>query len=105
MSYTDENKSRNPTIKILPGHIAAVRIRCGKPNCRCTRGHKHVAHYLVSYHSGARFRRYVRRDQLAEVLAACEAHRELQSQLRAGRAEYKELLAQTRNLAKLLAGE
>jgi hypothetical protein len=48
-------------------------------------------------------RKYVRRDQLAEVLAACEAHRELQAQLRAGRAEYKESLAQTRKLIKLLS--
>lgn len=45
---------------------------------------------------------YVRRDQLAEVLAACEAHQNLQAQLRAGRAEYKQLLAQTRRLVKLL---
>jgi hypothetical protein len=47
----------------------------------------------------------VRRDQLAEVLAACEAHRVLQAQLRAGRAEYKQLLAETLKLAKLLGSE
>ena len=58
---------------MLLNHVATVRIRCGKANCRCTRESKHVAHYLVSYHSGVRSRKYVRRDQLAEVLAACHS--------------------------------
>jgi allophanate hydrolase subunit 1 len=59
----------------------------------------------VTYDGGVRFRRYVRRDEIADVREACEAHRQLQVQLRAGRAEYKELLAQTRKLVKLLASE
>jgi hypothetical protein len=105
MRHNDENKYENAAIKMLPGFVATVPIRCGKPNCRCTRGDPHVAHYHVSYHSGIRVRKYVRRDQLPEVLAACEAHRNLQAQLRAGRAEYKQLLAQTRNLAKLISSE
>jgi len=90
---------------MLAGYIASVRVRCGKSNCRCTRGTRHVAYYHVSYSDGLRSRKYVRRDQLAEVLAACEAHRVLQAQLRAGRAEYKQLLAETRKLAKLLGSE
>jgi hypothetical protein len=98
-------KSENPAIKILPGFVTKVRVRCGKPTCRCSRGQQHTAFYHVSYSAGVRSRKYVRRDQLAEVLAACEAHRLLQAQLRAGRAEYKQLLAQTRNLAKLIGGE
>ena len=105
MPHSRENKDENPAIKMLPGHVAAVRIRCGKSNCRCTRGHRHVAHYLVTYCDGLRFRRYVRHDEVAEIRAACEAHRDLQAQLRAGRAQYKESLAQTRKLAKLLASE
>ncbi len=102
MPHTEKNKTQNSAIKILPGFVATVRIRCGKSNCRCERGDRHVAHYRVTYCDGVRSRRYVRRDQLAEVLAACEAHRELQAQLRAGRTEYKELLAQTREFIKLL---
>src|SRR5688500_14210786 len=100
-----KTENENSAIKMLPGFIASVRIRCGKANCRCSRGARHLAYYHVTYSKGFRFRKYVRRDQLAEVLAACEAHRDLQAQLRAGRAEYKQLLAQTRNLAKLIGGE
>ena len=89
----------------LPGFVTIVWVRCGKANCRCARGNRHIAHYHVTYHSGVRSRKYVRRDQLAEVLAACKAHRDLQAQMRAGRAEYKESLAQTRKLVKLIGSE
>ena len=98
-------KNENSAIKILPGFVATVRIRCGKPNCHCARGERHVAHYHVTYFGGARSRKYVRHEQVQAMRAACQAHRDLQAQLRAGRAEYKELLAQTRKLAKLLSSE
>ena len=106
MPNDNKTESGNPAIKmLLPGHVATVRIRCGKPNCCCARGDRHLAYYHVTYSSGVRFRRYVRRDEVAEVREACQAHRELQAQLRAGRAQYKESLAQTRKLAKLLSSE
>lgn len=98
-------KSENPAIKMLPGSVAKVRVRCGKPNCRCSRGARHLAYYHVTYSRGFRFRKYVRRDQLAEVLAACEAHRQLQAQLRAGRAEYKRTLARMREVIGYLCNE
>ena len=101
----EKMKSENSAIKMLPGFISSVRVRCGKPNCRCARGDLHIAHYHVTYFAGVRSRKYVRRDQVQAMRAACEAHRDLQAQLRAGRAEYKELLAQTRKLAKLLSSE
>jgi hypothetical protein len=100
-----QNEIENSAIKMLPGFVTTLRIRCGKSNCRCSRGDRHTASYHVTYSCGIRSRKYVRRDRLAEVLAACEAHRDLQAQLRAGRAEYKQLLAQTRNLAKLIGNE
>jgi hypothetical protein len=95
-------KNENSAIKMLPGFVAKVPVRCGKQNCHCARGHRHTAHYHVTYYRGVRSRKYVRRDRVAEVLAACEANRALQGQLRAGRTEYKELLAQTQKLIKLL---
>ena len=100
-----ETQTHNSAIKMLPGFIASVRIRCGKSNCRCSRGARHLAYYHVTYSRGVRFRKYVRRAQLADVLAACEAHRELQAELRAGRAEYKRTLARMRELIKLLCNE
>ena len=98
-------KNENSAIKMLPGFIATVRIRCGRPNCHCARGDRHVAHYHVTYYSGVRTRKYVRRDQVADVRAACKAYRELQSQLRAGRAEYRRTLARMRELIKCFCNE
>ena len=88
------NKIEIPAIKILPGFIARVRVRCGKANCRCSLGTRHIEHYHVTYSGGFRVRKYVRCIQVDQMRAACEAHRTWQAQLRAGRAEYKELLAQ-----------
>jgi hypothetical protein len=102
---SDEIKNRNPTIKILPGFVARARVRCGKSNCRCTRGARHVAYYRVTHSHGLRFRQYVRRNQVEEMREACQAHRTLQAQLRAGRAEYKRTLARARELVKMLNNE
>jgi hypothetical protein len=98
-----QNKNGNSAIKILPGFIARVRVRCGKANCRCAFGARHIAYYRVTSSQGFRVREYVRRNEVEAVRAACEAHRALQAQLRAGRAEYKEMLAEARKLIKLLA--
>ena len=97
---TQKIKNENSAIKMLPGFIASARVRCGKPNCRCSRGARHLAYYHVTYSRGVRFRKYVRRDQVADVRAACNAYRDLQNQLRLGRAEYKRTLARMRELIR-----
>jgi hypothetical protein len=96
-----QNKIENPAIKILPGFIAQVRVRCGKTNCRCTFGARHTAYYRVTYSQGLRVREYVRRNEVGEVRAACQAHRALQAQLRTGRAEYRRILAHARELVRM----
>jgi len=32
---------------LIDGSLVVIRRRCGNPNCRCARGHKHPAHYLT----------------------------------------------------------
>ena len=98
-----KTKTENSAIKILPGFVARVRVRCGKANCRCISGARHTAYYRVTYSRGVRIREYVRRKEVDAVRSACDTHRAVQAQLRAGRVRYKELLAQTRQLFKLLA--
>ncbi|MCA1626350.1 MAG: hypothetical protein LC742_00050 [Acidobacteria bacterium] len=96
-----KTKSVNPATKISdlqPGHIQQRRVRCGKSNCRCASGELHTAYYHVWHDDGRRFQRYVRRSQLDSLHAACQAHRALQAQLRAGRAEYQRTLARAREL-------
>jgi hypothetical protein len=100
-----KNKTANPAIKILPGFVSRVRVRCGKANCRCRFGERHVAYYRVTYSCGLRFRKYVRRNQVEEMREACQAHRELQAQLRAGRAEYRRTLVRAREFLRMLTNE
>lgn len=89
---------------MLPGHIERRRVRCGKPNCKCARGAYHIAHYHVWHSGGTRFRRYIPAVIVEDVRRACAEHRALQTQLHAGRAEYRKTLRQARELIALLSG-
>jgi hypothetical protein len=68
---------------------------------------KHTLEFVCcgTYSRGFRVRKYVRPNQLDEMRTACEAHRELQAQLRTGRAEYRRTLARARELARMLRNE
>lgn len=98
MARTGKTKNQNQTIKMLPGHVARVRVRCGKSNCRCAHGQRHLAHYHVMLEDGKRTRRYIRRADVEMTRAACNAYRQLQAQLRAGRAQYRALMAYARRI-------
>jgi len=41
-SVRTQNKNENSAIKMLSGFVASVRVRCGKSNCRCSRGVRHL---------------------------------------------------------------
>ena len=90
-----KTKRSNPVIKITdlqPGRVQRRRVRCGKPNCKCVRGELHTAYYHAWDTDGVRYRRYLRRADVEQMMAACEAHKELQAQLREGRARYRTIM-------------
>lgn len=93
------NPARKKPAAMLPGHVEARMVKCGKPGCKCARGELHGPYfYHRTWGGGTHQRRYVRLSDVAETARACEAHRALQSQLRVGRAAYKLLLARAREL-------
>ena len=97
-----ENSNLQP--KILPGYVRAERVKCGKPNCKCARGELHGLYfYRYTWSDGKRSKQYVKQAEVSEVRAACAAYRDLQSHVRAGRAEYKRTLAQARELFRMLS--
>lgn len=101
-----KTKTVNPATKmseIKNGHIQKRRVRCGKANCKCTKGFPHTAHYHVWRENGRRFQSYVRQSQLEVVKAACLTSLTMQRQLRAGRAEYKKILVRARELMRILS--
>jgi hypothetical protein len=61
---------------MLPGVVCAQRVRCGKPNCRCATGQRHLAYYRFWREGGRLCKRYVPRADLERVRAACQARRE-----------------------------
>lgn len=93
-----KNQKGTTKIELVPGHVERRRVRCGKPNCRCARGQFHAAHYHVWKSDGVRHQRFVRRADVPAMLAACDEHRQLQAQLRAGRAQYRRMLARLREM-------
>jgi hypothetical protein len=86
---------------LLNGHIQKRRVKCGKSNCKCVRGEKHIAFYHVWDTDGRRYQKYIRRSEVEKIRAACKNYRELQAQIRAGRAEHKRLLARARMLFRI----
>ena len=94
-------KKSNLTTKILPGGLERRMVRCGKDGCKCSRGELHGPYfYHVTTDGTVRSRRYVRRADVPEVKSACQAHRELQANLLAGRRSYKLLLAMARQVLR-----
>jgi len=100
-------------VKRLPQQIeAAMSVRgdlvaaslsetskvCGKPNCKCARGDKHVVYQLSWTDDGRRRSAHVRRDELPRVRAAVERYR----RLRQCRAELLKLASQAASLMDAL---
>ena len=101
-----KTKSVNPATKmsdLLNGHLQKRRVRCGKQNCKCASGELHTAYYHVWHCDGVRYQKYIRRSEVEKVRQACQEHRELQTRLRFGRAEHKQLLARARELFRSLS--
>ena len=98
-------KSKRAT-KIEPhaGHVQQRRVRCGKPNCRCARGHYHVAYYHIVKSDGVRYQRYIRRADVRAMRQACAEYRALQAELRAGREDYRDMLRRLRSALSVLMG-
>jgi hypothetical protein len=60
---------------LLPGSVYTLKRRCGKPNCRCARGHLHQTEVL-SYRGGPRPRNVTPRpEQLKLFKQGTEAYR------------------------------
>lgn len=96
-------KNQNSPPKIFAGHVRQERVRCGRANCKCSRGELHGPYfYHYVWHEGRRSKMYVRPADVAETRAACEAHRRLQQELLAGRREWAATLRRARELFALL---
>src|SRR5262249_37439810 len=94
-----ENKTHETLPKILLGVVLLQWVRCGRPNCCCARGLLHGPYHYRFYREGGRLRkRYVKRSELEEVRAQCDARRRARRDHQAAWATWRELLAAVREL-------
>lgn len=96
-----KNQKRPPkkVADLLPGYVELRMVKCGKAGCKCSRGELHGPYY---YHQtradNVRSKSYVRLADVRGVRRACQSYRELQAEIRRGRAQFKALMARAREL-------
>lgn len=62
--------------KVLPKTVSGIhnggvylqRVRCGKSNCKCSRGETHSAFYFFTRRRGKLVKIYIRKSQLADFV-------------------------------------
>lgn len=62
---------------VLRGTLSVRERVCGKPNCRCTRGQKHVALYVVASDSGKQHQLFVPKAWEDDVRQWVQNHHEV----------------------------
>ncbi len=84
--------------KMLNGAICAQYKKCGKGNCKCTRGELHGPYfYRFQWYNGRMIKEYVKLSDVEEQRAACAKYRALQNKLLAGRQRYSQMIATLKN--------
>ena len=87
----------NVTNEFAPGTLVGQMVRCGKPNCKCSRGELHGPYFWRCYRLGGRIvKYYVRKADLTATRAACAEWHRLQARLRINRALHADTMRRMR---------
>jgi hypothetical protein len=70
-------KQLRPHGPILAASLVCIAKHCGRPGCRCQRGHKHIGHYLTYKQQGKTHTVYVPKELIPEVQTWIAEHRRL----------------------------
>jgi hypothetical protein len=64
--------------EVMAGSVSRTSKVCGKPNCKCARGEKHVV-YQISWsdEGGKRHSAHIRADEIAKIKAGVSRYRHL----------------------------
>jgi hypothetical protein len=63
--------------KVLAASLSKTHKICGKPNCKCARGEKHVVYQLSWTENGRRRSTHIRADELAKIRTTVGRYRRL----------------------------
>lgn len=78
-----KTKTAKALPKMMRGSVHRQFKKCGKTNCKCTRGDLHGAHYHFVRVSGKLRKRYIKSRDVEEILAACVARQKHTKERRA----------------------
>jgi hypothetical protein len=79
---------------MLLGVVLPQMIRCGRSNCRCSKGQPHGPYFYRFWRECGKLRKsYVKRSELEQVQAQCEARRQTRCDLRAAMEAWRGLRA------------
>lgn len=80
------------SLPLLPGAVVERYHKCGRFNCRCTRGTLHGPYYRRQWYQRGRLRSaYVKRRDVERVKAACEAWRKAEQEAKETQRAIEEL--------------
>jgi len=101
-SVVDQTETAKLSPKTDEGAVCAQWVRCGKPSCRCMRdGPKHGPYFTrYWWRDGRRYKRYVRRQDAAPLVAACANRRETERQERVRADEARQAWQEVRALLR-----
>lgn len=63
--------------EVLAASLSKTQKVCGKPNCKCARGEKHVVYQLSWTENGRRRCIHIRAGELTKIQAAVDRYRQL----------------------------
>ncbi len=79
-----------PKMKDVAGTLHAQSKRCGKNNCRCSRGELHGPYHYIYHREDGRLRKqYVRQSEVKAAQAQCDARASFKAQERQARQRRK----------------
>ncbi len=91
--------------KISVGTVHRQFKKCGKPNCKCARGERHLSFYYFVRVDGKLKARYLRKSEVAEVRLACFVRRQdqktMQTMARMSWKQFREVREELRELFNL----
>ncbi len=71
------NEAMGVRKEVLAASLSKTHKVCGKPNCKCTRGDKHVVYQLSWTEDGRRRSAHIRAGELSKIQAAVARYRHL----------------------------
>ena len=103
MPFKKKSQRVSPKIVPIAGTLEFKSIRCGRTNCRCVRGELHGEYaYLRIQVNGHRYRRYIKKEDLPNVIEGINAYHSQKAQARFESEDFQQKLAKFREKSKSL---